>query len=78
MKVARIAAVSAVFLLFSVGRAHAYLDAGSGSMLIQLLLGGTAGLVVLVKLYWRRFLSFFGMREPASSASPNVDAERGD
>ena len=35
--------------------AHAYLDPGSGSMLLQLLLGGIAGLVVIFKLYWARF-----------------------
>jgi O-antigen/teichoic acid export membrane protein len=39
--------------------AHAYLDAGTGSMLLQLILGGVAGLVVIMKLYWQKFLSFF-------------------
>ncbi len=41
-------------------RAQAYLDPGSGSMLIQLLLGGFAGLAVILKLYWRRILGLFG------------------
>jgi hypothetical protein len=35
--------------------AHAYLDPGSGSMLLQLLLGGVAGLAVVLKLYWAQF-----------------------
>jgi hypothetical protein len=35
--------------------AHAYLDPGSGSMLLQLLLGGVAGLAVVFKLYWAQF-----------------------
>ncbi len=34
--------------------AYAYLDAGTGSMLIQLLLGGFAGLAVIIKMYWGR------------------------
>jgi hypothetical protein len=42
-------------------RADAYLDPGSGSMLIQLLLGGVAGLAVIVKLFWRRILDIFGL-----------------
>lgn len=42
-------------------KAEAYLDPGSGSMLIQLLLGGVAGLVVIMKLFWRRILDFFGV-----------------
>jgi hypothetical protein len=42
--------------------AHAYLDPGSGSMLMQLLLGGVAGVAVIVKLYWRGLLSFLRIR----------------
>lgn len=34
--------------------AFAYIDPGSGSMLLQLLLGGIAGIGILVKLYWGR------------------------
>ena len=41
--------------------AQAYLDPGSGSMLLQILLGGTAGLAVLLKLYWHRLLLVFGV-----------------
>ena len=41
--------------------AQAYLDPGSGSMLLQILLGGTAGLAVLLKLYWQRLLLVFGV-----------------
>ena len=41
--------------------AFAYLDPGSGSMLLQLVLGGLAGLAVIAKLYWHRLLGLFGM-----------------
>ena len=47
--------------------AHAYLDPGSGSMLLQILLGGTAGLAVLLKLYWHRFLLLFGIQQPQTA-----------
>lgn len=40
-------------------QAHAYLDPGSGSMLVQLLLGGVAGAAVIVKLGWQRFRDMF-------------------
>lgn len=40
----------------------AYLDAGSGSMLLQMLLGGVAAVGVAAKLYWRRITSFFRRR----------------
>jgi len=32
--------------------AHAYIDPGSGSTLLQLILGGIAGIGVVAKLYW--------------------------
>lgn len=37
-----------------VSDAHAYIDPGSGSVLLQLILGGIAGIGVVVKLYWDR------------------------
>lgn len=40
--------------------AHAYLDGGTGSMLVQLLLGGFAGVTVLAKMYWHRLRAVFG------------------
>lgn len=36
--------------------AFAYIDPGSGSMVVQLLLGGFAGLAVLIKLTWHRII----------------------
>jgi hypothetical protein len=52
-------------------QAMAYLGPGSGSMLLQLLLGGVAGLVVVVKLYWRRLLAFFGLRKNERDTEPS-------
>ena len=39
--------------------ASAYLDPGTGSMVLQLLLGGVAGAVVVVKMYWEKVKDFF-------------------
>jgi hypothetical protein len=39
--------------------AYAYLDPGTGSMMLQLMLGGVAGAVVVGKLYLRRATDFF-------------------
>lgn len=49
------------FLLLSTSPTYAYLDPGSGSMMLQVLLGGLAALVVILKLYWRRFRTLFGI-----------------
>ena len=40
--------------------AYAYLDPGSGSMMLQLLLAGVAGAGMFLKLYWRRLIGLFG------------------
>lgn len=38
----------------------AYLDPGSGSMLLQTIVGGTAAAGVTLKLFWRRIRSRLG------------------
>jgi hypothetical protein len=47
------------FVCMSETQVDAYLDPGSGSMLVQLLLGGVAGAAVIVKLGWDRFKDIF-------------------
>ncbi len=50
-----------LLLLTAVPRnAHAYLDPASGSMLLQLLLGGLAGAALFLKLFWQKIRNFFG------------------
>ena len=39
--------------------AYAYLDPGTGSMAIQLLMGGVVALLATVRLYWDRMKTFF-------------------
>ena len=39
--------------------AHAYLDPGTGSMILQVILGGVAADTVAMKLYWQRIKGFF-------------------
>lgn len=40
-------------------QAHAYIDAGTGSIMLQVLLAGVAGLAMFVKMYWQRLMVFF-------------------
>ena len=50
----RLCAVVVVALLVLERPAAAYLDPGTGSMLLQVLLGGLAAVGVVARLYWRR------------------------
>ncbi len=52
------------WFLLATRPAAAYLDPGTGGMLIQLLLAGLAGLVIWIKMNWRRFTRKLGLRRP--------------
>jgi hypothetical protein len=56
----------------------AYLDAASGSLIIQAIVAGAAGVAVFLKLFWRRITSPFRSRRPASEATAPTPAEVGD
>ena len=46
----------------------AYLDPGSGSMLLQIILGGVAAVGVTAKLTWRRLLRTLRLRRDDEDA----------
>ncbi|MGH2804894.1 MAG: hypothetical protein ACRDL4_17915 [Thermoleophilaceae bacterium] len=48
----------------------AYLDPGSGSMILQIIAGGLAAVAVTAKLYWGRLMKFLRIRkdEPETPA----------
>ncbi len=43
---------------------HPYLDPGSGSILIQLLLAGLLGAGILLRASWSRIVKLFGRNKP--------------
>lgn len=53
----------------------AYMDPGTGSLFLQLLLGGVAGLAVVLKLYWRRLLVLLGLRKEEKPSVENPPLE---
>jgi hypothetical protein len=57
-----------------------YIDAASGSMLLQVILGGAAAVAVALKMWWRNFLRFLHIRkdeddEPVELGSSAVENE---
>jgi hypothetical protein len=62
-----------IALFVSATPAFAYIDPGSGGMMMQLLLGGVAGVAVLVRLYWQRFTTFIGVRKAGAEGREHTD-----
>ena len=52
-----------------------YIDAQSGSMILQIILGGAAAVAVALKMWWGRVLRFLHIRGPEDDA-PAVEQRR--
>jgi len=53
----------------------AYLDPGSGSMILQILAGGLAAVAVTARLYWSRLLKFLRIRKPEGEGTAGQRAD---
>lgn len=53
-------------------KAHAYLDPGSGSAILQGVLGALAALGLTLKLYWHRILRMLGLRKPTPAETSDT------
>ena len=56
-----------LFLIFCLiaytSPAYAYLDPGTGSVLLQGLIGGIAATIAFLSIYWQKVKAFFGKEE---------------
>lgn len=69
-------AISLIALLWNASPAYAYLDPGTGSIILQGLLGALAAISVVVSLYWRRMLRFLGLsKKPIDSEQKDEKQE---
>lgn len=53
-----------VWLLTASGPAFAYLDPGTGSIILQGIVAALAAIGVTARFYWHRVLHLFGRKEP--------------
>lgn len=56
-----------LFLILFTQPAWAYLDPGTGSMLLQVILGGIAAIGVALKLFWHRIRIALGFSKHSDS-----------
>ncbi len=62
-------------LLYFPANGYAYVDPGAGSLFLQLLLGGIAGLFVILKLYWKKLTALFLKRKKLKRKKDAVEAQ---
>lgn len=55
--------IALFFAAMAPATALAYLDPGTGSMLLQVILGGIAAVGVALKLFWYRIIAFLGFKK---------------
>jgi len=55
------------FAFVFAGPAHAYLDPGTGSLILQGLIAGIVAAGVAARLYWHRLLKLLGFRKDIDS-----------
>ena len=53
--------ITTLLMLFLFTDAVAYLDPGTGSMMLQVILGGIAAVGVAIKLYWHKLRVAIGL-----------------
>jgi hypothetical protein len=64
--------ITTILLLLMFTDAIAYLDPGTGSMLLQVILGGIAAVGVAIKLYWHKLRAAFGMARKEETEDESV------
>ena len=67
--------LSGLSMVLFTQNAYAYLDPGTGSMLLQGLIGGVAAGLVVVKIYWHKLKGLFA-RSTQSADSSGESAHR--
>ena len=63
-------ALFVVLCICSVQPAYAYLDPGTGSLMLQGLIAAVAGAMVYAGMYWRRIKAFFSPKSRAETETP--------
>jgi DUF1365 family protein len=58
--------------------ALAYIDPGTGSLIVQSIIGAIAAIGVTLKIYWHKVKVFFMKKEPTTSEETNNQQNESD
>lgn len=56
------------------GPAAAYIDPGAGSLILQAIIGGIAGMLLALRMYWRRIRGYFAAWTSGRRKGPDTTA----
>ena len=68
LKITTILTLSFLYIILSTDSSHAYIDPGSGSMLLQVLIASILGMLTVIKIYWARLKIFFSRKSDTNSS----------
>ena len=55
----KVVIVTLILLSWSIRKAHAYIDPGTGSYILQIVIGGVLGAAFALKVYWKKVKFYF-------------------
>ena len=73
MRLFILAALTLQLFRISTSRSRAYLDPGNGAMILQILLGGVAGIAVIWRMFWHRLGNMFRFGRADAKDVPGTD-----
>lgn len=65
---------SAAALISFTSQAHAYLDPGTGSIILQATIAAVASSLFAIKMYWFKLKEMFGMKRVSADHSDDDNA----
>lgn len=68
LKITTILTLFFLYIILSTDTSHAYIDPGSGSMLLQVLIASILGILTVIKIYWARLKTFFSSKSDTNSS----------
>ncbi|MDP7248285.1 MAG: hypothetical protein QGF00_01680 [Planctomycetota bacterium] len=69
------AAALILYLYLAVREAHAYIDPGTGSYILQIIVAGLLGAAYALKLYWTKVWLFLTNKLSSSKSSSTDEAD---
>ena len=70
-KILRVAAIVVVMAFLTPLRALAYIDPGTGSYVIQLLIAAFIGISFSIKIFWKKIVRFFSKKSRPDEPKPD-------